>query len=142
MPPAAGRGMGKRRVDGELNYWDIFAYGTLRRGYHNHHYVAGCPFLGPAETVEAYALYVAGDIPYLVAGEPRCRIVGEVYRVDAARLPAIDALEEHPRIYCRREVPVVMPGGERLAAWVYFARRPFGAVPWGGDFASWRPSRS
>ncbi|WP_428561905.1 MAG: gamma-glutamylcyclotransferase family protein [Solidesulfovibrio sp. DCME] len=129
-------------MDEESRSWDIFAYGTLRRGYHNHHYVAGCPCLGAAETADAYAMYVSGGIPYLVADEPRCRIVGEVYRVDATRLPAIDALEEHPRLYCRREVPVMLAGGERRLAWVYFARRPLGAVPHGADFATFGPSRS
>jgi gamma-glutamylcyclotransferase (GGCT)/AIG2-like uncharacterized protein YtfP len=127
-------------VDDRLKYWDIFAYGTLRRGFHNHHYVAGCPCLGRAETVDAYAMYVAGDIPYLVADEPLYRILGEVYRVDAARLPAIDALEEHPRIYCRREAPVVMADGARRTAWIYFARRPFEGKLYTGDFASYRPS--
>ncbi|WP_300157742.1 gamma-glutamylcyclotransferase family protein [Solidesulfovibrio sp.] len=122
-------------------YWDIFAYGTLRQGFRNHHYVAGCPCLGRAETVEAYAMYVAGDIPYLVADEPHSRVVGEVYRVDATRLRELDALEEHPREYCRAVAPVVMADGATAQAWIYFARRPFEGVLHTGDFAAWTPSR-
>jgi len=124
-------------------YWDIFAYGTLRQGFHNHHYMAGCPFLGRAETVLAYAMYVAGDIPYLVADEPLYRVTGEVYRVDAARLRAIDVLEEHPRVYRRALAPLVMAdGGREAVAWVYFARRPWEGVLHTGNFASWKPSRT
>lgn len=123
-------------------YWDIFAYGTLRQGFHNQHYMAGCLFLGRAETVLAYAMYVAGDIPYLVADEPLCRVTGEVYRVDAARLRAIDALEEHPRVYRRALAPLLMTDdGREALAWVYFARRPWEGVLHTGDFASWKPSR-
>ncbi|WP_300161560.1 gamma-glutamylcyclotransferase family protein [Solidesulfovibrio sp.] len=122
-------------------HWDIFAYGTLRRGFRNHRYVAGCPCLGRAETVEAYAMYVAGDIPYLVADEPRCRVVGEIYRVDANRLRELDALEEHPRVYRRALAPVALEGGETAQAWIYFARRPFEGVLHTGDFAAWTPSR-
>ncbi|HML59991.1 gamma-glutamylcyclotransferase family protein [Solidesulfovibrio sp.] len=124
-------------------YWDIFAYGTLRQGFHNHHYMADCFFLGRAETALAYAMYVAGGIPYLALDEPLHRVTGEVYRVDAARLRAIDALEEHPRVYRRALAPLVMTGdGSPADAWIYFARRPWEGVLHTGDFASWRPSRT
>ncbi len=120
-------------------YWDIFAYGTLRRGFHNHHYVRESRFLGEATTVAAYALYVTGGIPYLVAGEARYRVVGEVYRVDAATLRRLDALEEHPRVYRRAEADVAMADGATRRAWIYFARHVHGLLAATGDFAGFRP---
>jgi gamma-glutamylcyclotransferase (GGCT)/AIG2-like uncharacterized protein YtfP len=116
-------------------HWDIFAYGTLRRGFSNHGYVRGCPCLGPAVTADAYGLYVADGIPYLVAGEARYPVVGEVYRVDAATLARLDALEEHPDVYCRSRADIVMADGRRCLAWIYFARRPCGMFAPAGDFA-------
>ena len=116
-------------------FWDIFVYGTLRRGFGNHGYVRDCPCLGRAETAAAYAMYVTGGIPYLVADEPRYTVVGEVYRVDAATLARLDELEGHPHLYCRTKADIVMEDGARRRAWVYFARRPFGVLSGTGDFA-------
>jgi gamma-glutamylcyclotransferase (GGCT)/AIG2-like uncharacterized protein YtfP len=118
----------------EAEYWDVFVYGTLRRGGYNHHYLRGCRYLGAAATVAAYAMYVHGGIPYLVAEEARYRVTGEAYRVDAAALRDLDALEEHPRVYCRREAEIVLEDGRRQQAWIYFARGRRGFLSATGDF--------
>lgn len=119
----------------DTGFWDIFVYGTLRRGFHNHYYVKACRFLGRATTAEAYAMYVSGGIPSLVAGEARYRVTGEVYRVDVATLRNLDALEEHPRVYRRQEADIVTDDGAARRAWVYFARRGHGILAQTGDFA-------
>ena len=118
--------------------WDLFVYGTLRRGFCNHGWLGGAACCGTAKTAQAYGLYVEGGIPYLAADEARYPVVGEVYRVtDARTLAGLDDLEEHPHVYERRQTAVVMDaGGEIRTAWVYFARRPPGVAMATGDFAA------
>jgi gamma-glutamylaminecyclotransferase len=116
-------------------HFDIFAYGTLRQGFHNHHYVRDSLFLGTATTCKQYAMYVAEDIPYLMVEEARYHILGEVFRVDAAMLAALDKLEGHPHVYCRQEADVVVKDGRRMRAQVYFARSRQGILAATGDFS-------
>ncbi|MEZ4472235.1 MAG: gamma-glutamylcyclotransferase family protein [bacterium] len=68
----------------------------------------------------------------MVAGG-QTAIVGELYRVDAARLAALDAFEEHPEVY--RRTPVPLEGGGVAEAWVLRAHLAAGrpAIP-GGDW--------
>lgn len=113
----------------------VFVYGTLRRGFANHRYLAGARFVGRGRTVDAHGLYLEAGIPYLAAGEGRYPVVGEVYAVDAAILAGLDELEEHPRVYTRRPAPIVLDDGRRLIAWVYFANAPLGVPLASGDFA-------
>lgn len=115
--------------------WEVFVYGTLRRGFCNHHALGDSAFCGPARTAEAYGLSVADGIPYLTAAEARYAVVGEVYRVDARTLAVLDELEEHPHVYERRLAPVVMDAGGTRPAWIYFARRACGVAVETGDFA-------
>jgi gamma-glutamylcyclotransferase (GGCT)/AIG2-like uncharacterized protein YtfP len=122
-------------TDATPAHWDIFVYGTLRHGFHNHHYIRAGRFLGAATTLARYAMYVADGIPYLMAEEARYCIHGEVFRVDAAMLAALDRLEEHPRVYCRHEAAVVLTDGRQMRAFVYFARNRQGVLAATGDFA-------
>ena len=72
--------------------WDLFVYGTLRRGFCNHGWLGGAACCGTAKTAEAYGLYLEAGIPYLAADEARYPVVGEVYRVtDARTLAGLDA---------------------------------------------------
>lgn len=115
--------------------WDIFVYGTLRRGFCNHHYLARAEFLGQAFTRDGFAMYVQAGIPSLVRHQPGEVTHGELYRVDAATLADLDALEEHPRVYRRELAPVVLaPDGREGAAWIYFARQIRGRRVATGDF--------
>ncbi|MHC1712174.1 MAG: gamma-glutamylcyclotransferase family protein [Solidesulfovibrio sp.] len=116
-------------------HFDVFAYGTLRQGFHNHHYVGESLFLGEATTCGQYAMYVAEGIPYLMAGEALYHIRGEVFRVDAAILAELDRLEEHPHVYCRQEADVVVKDGRRMRVQIYFARIRQGVLAATGDFS-------
>jgi gamma-glutamylaminecyclotransferase len=51
----------------------IFVYGTLKRGFSNHHHLDGQAFLGAARTAPGYALYALAEYPGMVRqeGDPR-----------------------------------------------------------------------
>jgi len=114
----------------------VFVYGTLRRGCPNHALLEGrAQSLGPGRTKLPYALYVDADgIPYVKEDEPRHPIAGELYLVGDAALADLDALEEHPDDYERREVPVILDDGTGRVAWLYFHPAPPGRLFSGGDF--------
>lgn len=99
----------------------VFTYGSLLRGFGNHGLLDhdGAEFVGVNATAEhTFRMY-----DYSHGGFPACcrvdrdgeSIVGECYRVNAATLARLDALEGHPNFY-RRE-PVRMVDGS--LAWTY-----------------------
>ncbi|WP_102959836.1 gamma-glutamylcyclotransferase family protein [Mangrovicella endophytica] len=76
---------------------NVFVYGTLKRGFPFYEQgLAGARFLGTAQTVEPYPMLIAGDIygPVMLdrPGEG-LRVHGELYDVDEADMPTLDALE-------------------------------------------------
>ena len=114
---------------------DVFVYGTLKRGFHNHPAMEGAEFLGSGTTAVRLPL-VADEyfIPYLLNREGEGEHVrGEVYRVDDAVFAKLDRLENYPAYYDRQQLQVVGPelaavegGGaaeERgLCCWVYIRK--------------------
>ena len=105
----------------------LFVYGTLKRGFGNHHYLKTERYIGRAVTKEKYALYEAG-IPCVVKNRPVCRIKGEVYEVTKETLRNIDLLEGHPFCYRREKIPVILENGTRIEAWIYFYPHPQGKL--------------
>jgi gamma-glutamylaminecyclotransferase len=112
----------------------VFVYGTLRKGYVNHHLLQGARALGAARTQEDYALYL-GDFPYLVRGQPVGAVKGELYAVSPAGMRLLDQLEEHPDWYERRLAPVIDAQGSTRQAWVYFFPQAQGRLLASGDLA-------
>lgn len=107
----------------------VFVYGTLKRGFPNHHYMKSSRFLGAHRTVERYPLVVGGRhfSPSLFPepGNGR-RISGELWEVDEETLGRLDELETvHLPTGYRREKARVEPegGGPALDAWTYFRER-------------------
>lgn len=105
----------------------LFVYGSLKRGYWNHHYMEGCVFLGEASTytdemvmfnvgfpmvVSMYDLYPTDDF--------LCKQVrGELWRVDS--LERFDRLENEGSLYNRRKKTVWCTGRDVEDAWMYLA---------------------
>ena len=113
----------------------VFVYGTLKQGFPNHFFLAWQKSLGPAVTVEPYALYE--DVyPLVCKKEHISPIRGEVYEVGDTILKRMDTLEDHPEYYRREEVEVELESGKRVMAWVYFFPEPRGRLYPEGD---WRP---
>ncbi|MBS0242725.1 MAG: gamma-glutamylcyclotransferase, partial [Proteobacteria bacterium] len=107
----------------------MFVYGTLKRGFPNHHYMDGATFIAPATTVEKYPLLVGGNwfTPYLLpeAGTGH-RVKGELWQVPEHMMPALDKLESvHlPNGYRRVEIDVLADGQTAATkAWTYFRER-------------------
>lgn len=100
----------------------IFVYGTLKKGGHNHHFMAGQTFSGHGRTVPGYTLYDLGGYPGIVpAAEDAEGVTGEVWSVDDACLAGLDVLEGTAEGLYRREViPLCEPfARSRVEAYVY-----------------------
>ena len=100
----------------------VFVYGTLKRGFSNHHYLRRARFVGRARTPAAFQLFDLGAYPG--AWMPGNSVIeGEVYDVDALTLASLDHLEEVPRVYRRETVQT-----ENGTAFIYVLQRmPRGA---------------
>ncbi len=96
----------------------VFVYGTLKRGGAWHNLLEGSEFLGSGYTEARFPMVIQG-IPYLLDEMGGNHVQGELFAVNMDTLRALDALEQHPRWYCR-SLKTVVVGGERRDAYVYF----------------------
>ena len=110
----------------------LFVYGTLMRGEKNAEVLAGCSYIGEAETVAGYRLVALPGYPGLLAGG-QTSVKGELYMVDSQILAALDGLEDCPALFRRARVQLA----EGSWAEAYLAADPsFEAAPTiaGGDW--------
>jgi len=103
----------------------LFVYGSLKRGQANHQQLRAAEYLTSARTAAHFALRVVDGYPALVPG-PRV-ILGELYRIAAAALPALDEFEGPS--YVREWVQ--LDGGARALA--YLSRASDAGAPYPGD---------
>ncbi|HHZ87972.1 MAG TPA: gamma-glutamylcyclotransferase [Chromatiaceae bacterium] len=96
----------------------VFVYGTLLKGFGNHHLLEDSEFVGDHETDPEYSMYSNGSYPMVIRGSGV--IYGEVYRVNDSTLVSLDTLEGYPNLY-RREI-IDTPYGE---AFIYIYNREF-----------------
>jgi gamma-glutamylaminecyclotransferase len=116
----------------------VFVYGTLMRGYANHHFMSGQTFAGTAQTPPGYTLYDLAGYPGMVreAGDAQ-GVFGEVWSVDDDCLARLDALEGTSEgLYSRGVVPLGVPfAKERVEAYFYLRAtdgRPRIGAEWPG----------
>ena len=107
----------------------VFVYGTLKRGFPNHHYMKTSKLIGAYRTAERYPLVVGGRhfSPSLFP-EPGTgkHVIGELWEVDDETLVKLDELETvHLPTGYRREMAKIEPveGGATTQAWTYFRER-------------------
>jgi gamma-glutamylaminecyclotransferase len=117
--------------------FQLFVYGTLKRGGCRHGLLAGQRFLGEARTAPRYALLDLGDFPGLVRDEAGGHAVhGELYEVEASPLALLDREEGAPELFRRELVEVDGRSGPIQA---YFYQHPGSGWPrcpagrWGGE---------
>jgi gamma-glutamylcyclotransferase (GGCT)/AIG2-like uncharacterized protein YtfP len=95
----------------------VLVYGSLKRGFVNHHWLEGASFLGEG-VMAGLALHDLGPFPMAVPSADGALLHGELYAVDARLLAGLDRLEGTPRLYERWLHPL-QGGGQ---AWVYVGR--------------------
>lgn len=111
----------------------IFVYGTLKRAYGNHRYIARYPdhqFIGEAVSTAANYGMIGRGVPMVGEGDSSGiqskylgQIKGEVWAVNDESFKAIDNLEGHPYGYCRQErlFKLLTPEAPSVVAWVYLS---------------------
>ena len=96
----------------------VFVYGTLKKGFPNHHYFMQDAKFICNDTISA-KMYNYGNFPAVVLDEDSV-VSGEVYEVNDATLRDLDRLEGVPRFYNRDfTVPHKSPMGEEVHVFVY-----------------------
>lgn len=76
-----------------MTFYDIFVYGTLRRGGMYAHYLAHSELIKERYVLPGYALYDYQQwYPYLVERSDSS-VVGDIYQVSESALPALHELE-------------------------------------------------
>jgi gamma-glutamylcyclotransferase (GGCT)/AIG2-like uncharacterized protein YtfP len=114
----------------------VFVYGLLKRGLALSHLMEGQEFLGEAHTAPGFRLHAldGGAFPGLTGpAEGGVAVAGELWRVGADCLAALDAAEGVAEgVYERRRLPLAPPH-ENLVAEAYFYRGPLDGCPDVGD---------
>lgn len=115
-------------MDGDYN---IFVYGTLRRGEPINFYLGDFEYVGEGK-IEGYDMYTTGHFPYIVAGKGT--ITGEVYKVKngLTQLAMLDTIEHG---YVRIPKKIKMDNKELTAYTYIFPGEPtsFGKI-FSGDW--------
>ena len=98
--------------------YNVFVYGTLKKGHGNHRLLEKAKFLGKHITKAKYTLLDLGPYPAVLnAGDSS--IKGEIYEIDQNTLRDLDRLEGYPHLYQRHKI--TSPHGE---AWMYTMEDP------------------
>ena len=72
----------------------VFVYGTLKRGYRNHRWLAGQKFIGEARTEPGYTLHALGEYPGMIRSTADAAgVTGELWQITPAVLAELDKLE-------------------------------------------------
>ena len=95
----------------------VFVYGTLKRGRRNFHHLRDASYLGDHVTEPGFTLFSFDTYP-AACRQGHQSIHGELFRVTAPRLLALDRFEGHPDYYQRIRIDT-----EFGKAWMYVMHR-------------------
>ena len=99
--------------------YDIFVYGSLKKGFPAHSFLEGSEFLGKALTVDKYLLS-SSSYPMLSRKQPLCQVKGECYRINEETLARLDEYEGYPEEYDRIIIKVQIEGEKDIKeVWAY-----------------------
>ena len=116
--------------------YNVFVYGTLKMGYHNHRLLEGAEFKGIG-VIHNYGVF---GMPYGIPGvkaHEGSYVVGEIYSVDEKILERLDMLEGYrgegfrDNMYNRKKEVAVLGSEEKLEVYFYEWNR---AKPLGYDY--------
>ena len=103
----------------------LFFYGSLKRGYSNHHRIARQKYLADAATVACYRIIEIGEYGGMIRDEVNgFAVTGELWAIDAKCLADLDAFEMGEGLWQR--MPVLVAGHEGVQSYCWT-----GAVPEG-----------
>lgn len=104
------------------NLYKVFVYGTLKKGFNNHHIMDGSTFIDDVETRDNYTLIVNDYISLYNTPGTADRTSGELYSVSEKKLRELDYFEGCPSFYYRDEIVVIDSNGNFHNAFVYFRK--------------------
>ena len=97
---------------------NIFVYGSLKRGFRNHHFLATSRFIGIGTTGRDFDLLDLGYFPAAIRpGE--FAIKGELFAIDRRTLNTLDFLEGNGVFYQRERHPIIVQEAGQVNAWIY-----------------------
>ncbi len=103
----------------------LFVYGSLRKGFTNHKYLAESEYIGEHASVDQFQLitHKNGNYPYLLdeplVDYPSTIVHGEIYKINSKVLKNIDSLESNSKIYQRKIYTFINQNNEIIEAWIY-----------------------
>ena len=81
--------------------YNVFVYGTLKKGGSNHHFLQNSEFLRD-EVLEDHSIYVSNGFNFpLLLKDKGGKVHGEVYKVDDNTLATLDMLAGEGHLYNR-----------------------------------------
>ncbi len=102
----------------------VAVYGSLKKGFYNHHHLSGAEFIGEGGTDSIYEMYkIQRSYPGVTDGESKIQV--EVYAVTESELRRLDRLEGHPSFYKRETANITLNNGEKISAFVYKLPRSY-----------------
>jgi gamma-glutamylaminecyclotransferase len=96
----------------------VFVYGSLKRGFRNHHLLEASRFIGPGTTRRDFDLLDLGYFPAAIR-PGAFAIRGELFAIDRRTLSTLDLLESNGTFYQREQHAVMVEGGGMISAWIY-----------------------
>ena len=92
--------------------YQVFVYGTLKRGFNLAWALDGQKFIGRAVTKSLYRMFNCGSYPALVSDDDGLEIIGELWEVDLHGLTLLDEVEGvSTGLYERGRIELKEPSG-------------------------------
>lgn len=115
----------------------VFVFGTLKRGYSNHHVLGPhAKLVGEAETTSCYRMFSVG-FPVIIEDGDGYPVAGELYDVPPKQLIWLDQLEGEGRMYHRKVTEVTLKSGGPIECYIYVGADEY----WSRQFAGREPDR-
>lgn len=111
----------------------LFTYGTLRRGFRNHHFLENAKFIATAISIEKIdtVLRTTPDYPEgypvaFISKSPKAQnLSGEIFEIDEITLSRIDKLEDYPHEYDRVSLQFECEDNITRSALIYIGKDDF-----------------
>lgn len=103
--------------------YKLFVYGSLKRGFGNHHFLEESKFVSKITTkISSFRMFSLGGFPGVSLQPNGRKIIGELYEIDDNTLQRIDYLEGNGNFYNRRLIK--LDNGD--TAWMYIIDQMYG----------------